>query len=85
MGSRFLSCSAPKLSQSRPSQAGLTPTQVIQAATKSAAEFLKAKDLGTLETGKWADMIAVSGDPLSDIRVLENVRFVMKAGTIYKQ
>src|ERR1700704_4780475 len=65
---------------------GMTPMQAIQSATSGAADLLgHANELGSIKPGKWADMIAVSGDPLSDIRVLENVKFVMKAGTIYKQ
>jgi len=50
-------------------EAGMTPSQVITAATKSSAEFLgQQKDLGTLETGKWADLIVLGGDPLADIK-----------------
>src|ERR1700761_1434914 len=49
-------------------KAGLTPMQVITAATGSAAAFLHAKDLGTLEKGKWADMVLLSKDPLDDIK-----------------
>jgi imidazolonepropionase-like amidohydrolase len=65
---------------------GMTPMQAIQSATSGAADLLgHANELGSIKPGKWADLIAVSGDPLSDIRVLENVKFVMKAGTIYKQ
>jgi len=40
--------------------------------------------LATIEAGKWADIVAVSGDPLKDIKELENVKFVMKGGTVYK-
>jgi imidazolonepropionase-like amidohydrolase len=40
---------------------------------------------GALEPGKWADVIAVEGDPLSDVRILQRVRFVMKAGIVYKE
>jgi imidazolonepropionase-like amidohydrolase len=40
--------------------------------------------VGTIEAGKWADIVAVSGDPLKDITELENVKFVMKGGTVYK-
>ena len=60
--------------------------QAIQSATSGAADLLgHANELGSIKPGKRADMIALSGDPLNDIRVLENVKFVMKAGTIYKQ
>jgi imidazolonepropionase-like amidohydrolase len=65
---------------------GMTPMQAIQAATSNAADLLGQSDvLGSLKPGKYADIIAVSGNPLEDIRVLENVRFVMKEGKIYKQ
>jgi len=65
---------------------GMTPMQAIQAATSSAADLLGHSDeLGSIKPGKYADMVAVSGDPLKDIRVLENVDFVMKEGKVYKQ
>jgi imidazolonepropionase-like amidohydrolase len=65
---------------------GMTPMQAIQSATKNAADLLGKSDLlGSLQPGKYADIIAVSGDPLENIRVLENVKFVMKEGKIYKQ
>ncbi len=67
-------------------EAGMPPMKAIQAATLSAATLLGAdKDLGTLETGKLADIVAVPGDPLADIKLMTNVNFVMKAGTVYKQ
>jgi imidazolonepropionase-like amidohydrolase len=61
-------------------EAGLTPRQVIQAATKNAAEFLAAKDLGTLEQGKWADMIVLNADPLKKIRNTRTIQSVYIAG-----
>ena len=65
---------------------GMTPMQAIQSATSSAADLLGKSDLlGSLQPEKYADIIAVSGDPLENIRVLENVKFVMKEGKIYKQ
>ncbi len=65
---------------------GMTPMQAIQAATSSAADLLGHSDLiGSIKPGKYADVIAVSGDPLQDISVLEHVQFVMKDGTVYKQ
>jgi len=64
---------------------GMTPMQAIQTATSRAAEVLGWSDkVGTIETGKWADIVAVSGDPLNDIKKLLNVNFVMKAGVVYK-
>ncbi len=65
---------------------GMTPMQAIQAATLVGASLLDQQDnLGALEAGKIADIVAVSGDPLSDVSELERVKFVMKAGVIYKQ
>src|SRR5216683_740106 len=65
---------------------GMTPMQAIQSATKNAADLLGKSDLlGSIQPGKYADIIAVSGDPLENIRVIENVKFVMKEGKIYKQ
>ena len=64
---------------------GMTPMQAIQAATTNAADLLGHSDLiGSVKPGKYADLIAVSGDPLKDISVLENVEFVMKEGKVYK-
>jgi imidazolonepropionase-like amidohydrolase len=64
---------------------GMTPMQAIQSATSTAAALLgKSNSLGTIEVGKIADLIAVRGNPLSDVTQLENVMFVMKAGTVYK-
>jgi len=66
-------------------QYGMTPMQAIRAGTSTAAELLGWSDkLGTIEAGKWADIVAVSGDPLKDIKELENVKFVMKGGVVYK-
>src|SRR6516162_6145954 len=64
---------------------GMTPRQAIRTATTSAAELLGWSDnMGTLEAGKWADLVAVSGDPLQDISELQRVKFVMKSGSIIK-
>jgi imidazolonepropionase-like amidohydrolase len=64
---------------------GLTPAQAIRAATSSAADLIgRSKDVGTLEPGKFADVIAVTGNPLQDVRALENVGFVMKGGEVVK-
>lgn len=65
---------------------GMTPLQAIQSATVSAADLLGKSDvLGSIQPGKYADIIGVSGNPLEDIRLLENVKFVMKEGKVYKQ
>jgi len=61
-------------------EAGLTPMQVIMAATKSGAEFLRAKDLGTLEPSKWADLIVLNADPLKDIKNTRTIQSVYIAG-----
>src|SRR5580692_2050760 len=62
---------------------GMTPSQAIQAATTVAAEMMGWQDrIGSIEKGKFADVIAVSGDPLQDITELERVKFVMKGGQI---
>ncbi|HEY6351807.1 MAG TPA: amidohydrolase family protein [Candidatus Angelobacter sp.] len=64
---------------------GMTPAQAIRAATSNAADLIgRAKDVGSIEAGKYADIIAVSADPLQDVRALENIGFVMKGGVVYK-
>lgn len=64
---------------------GMTPAAAIRAATSSAADLIdRAKDLGTLEAGKYADLIAVTENPLDRVEVLEHVSFVMKGGKVYK-
>jgi imidazolonepropionase-like amidohydrolase len=66
---------------------GMSPSEAIQTATKNAADALGlGKRLGSLEKGKLADVIAVKGDPLEDIRILQsrdNIRLVMKEGSVY--
>ena len=64
---------------------GMTPIQAIQAATIHPATLLKQqKTLGSLSEGKFADMVAVPGNPLEDMQKMENIRFVMKDGQIVK-
>jgi imidazolonepropionase-like amidohydrolase len=65
-------------------KAGLTPAEVITAATASAADLIGSKEIGAVEAGRYADIVAVAGDPLANITELERVRFVMKGGKIYK-
>ncbi len=65
---------------------GMTPMQAIQSATTNAADLLgHSNEIGSIKPGKYADMVAVSGDPLKEVSVLENVEFVMKEGKVYKQ
>jgi imidazolonepropionase-like amidohydrolase len=64
---------------------GLTPLQAIQAGTVNAADLLGwAEKVGAIEPGKWADIVAVDGDPLRDVTTLEDVKFVMKGGKVIK-
>lgn len=66
-------------------EAGMPPLEVIRAATQNAADLLdRTKDIGSLQPGRFADIVAVQGDPLGDIRLLEQASFVMKQGRIYK-
>ena len=64
---------------------GMTPVQAIRTGTTVDAELLGwSGKLGTIEPGKWADLVGISGDPLKDISELERVKFVMKGGVVYK-
>jgi imidazolonepropionase-like amidohydrolase len=66
-------------------QFGMSPLAAIQTGTLNAADLMGWSDkVGTLEAGKWADIIAVTGDPLHDIKLLQHVSFVMKSGVVYK-
>lgn len=65
--------------------AGMKPMDAIRAATGVAAELLGSKDVGRVEAGRFADLVAVDGDPLQDVRRLEKVSFVMKGGAVVKQ
>jgi imidazolonepropionase-like amidohydrolase len=66
---------------------GMTPMQAIQAATSTAAKVLGSlgNDLGAVAPGKYADVVAVEGDPLANVAELEHVKFVMKGGVVYRQ
>jgi imidazolonepropionase-like amidohydrolase len=66
---------------------GMTPGQALKMATTNAAESLNfelAKQVGRVEKGKFADLVAVSGDPLVDITEMERVKFVMKGGVVFR-
>jgi imidazolonepropionase-like amidohydrolase len=66
-------------------QFGMSPLQGIQTGTINAADLMGWTDkIGTIEPGKWADIIAIDGDPLKDVKLLQHVSFVMKSGIIYK-
>jgi imidazolonepropionase-like amidohydrolase len=66
-------------------QFGMTPLAALQTGTVNAADLMGWSDrTGSLEAGKWADVIAVDGDPLKDVRLLQHIPFVMKSGVIYK-
>jgi len=65
---------------------GMTPAQAIHSATSTAADLLGEKDsLGTVEAGKLADIVAVPGDPLNDVSLMEKVDFVMKGGVVVRK
>lgn len=64
---------------------GMSPLEAIQTATVNAADLMGWTDrAGSLDAGKWADVIAVDGDPMKDVKLLQDVKFVMKAGVVYK-
>jgi imidazolonepropionase-like amidohydrolase len=64
---------------------GMSPLEAIRAATLNAAELMGWQDnVGALEAGKYADLIAVEGDPLTDVAILQHVQFVMKGGSVVK-
>jgi imidazolonepropionase-like amidohydrolase len=66
-------------------QFGLSPLAAIQTGTINAADLMGWSDkVGALDPGKWADVIAVRGDPLQDVTLLQHVTFVMKSGVVYK-
>jgi len=65
----------------------MTPAQALRIATTNAAEslnFALGKQIGLVEKGRYADLVAVAGDPLTDITELERVRFVMKGGVVFR-
>jgi imidazolonepropionase-like amidohydrolase len=63
----------------------MKPIEAIRSATQNAADLLNISDtVGTIEVGKLADLVAVKGDPLKQISLLQNMNFVMKDGVVYK-
>jgi imidazolonepropionase-like amidohydrolase len=68
------------------SKYGMTAMQAIQSATSAASDLIgRSGQFGSIKPGKYADVVAVAGDPLKDISLLENVQFVMKDGVVYKR
>jgi len=67
-------------------EAGMPAYEAIKSATVAASDLLRISDqYGTLEAGKMADIIAVEGNPLEDVSILQDVKFVMKDGVVYKK
>ena len=64
---------------------GMTGLEILQSATLNPADLIGSQSIGTLEVGRFADIIAVKGDPLADPGVLKDVVFVMKGGRVFKQ
>ncbi|MEH3037963.1 MAG: amidohydrolase family protein [Sphingomonas adhaesiva] len=65
-------------------KAGFTPADAILAGSRAAADLLGSKDIGAIQAGRYADIVAVDGDPLADITTLQRVNFVMKGGEVFK-
>jgi imidazolonepropionase-like amidohydrolase len=67
-------------------EAGMPPMAAILSATRAGADLIgRADEIGSLQPGRYADIVAVKGDPLADIKLLQNISFVMKAGQVYKR
>jgi imidazolonepropionase-like amidohydrolase len=66
-------------------QAGMPAAFTLQTATRNASKLLRMdKDIGSVEAGKYADIVAVPGDPVADIALMKRIEFVMKGGEVYK-
>ena len=66
-------------------EAGMTPLQALRSATIGSATMLRAeREIGSLEVGKYADILAINGDPLKNISALRNITMIMKGGTVYR-
>jgi imidazolonepropionase-like amidohydrolase len=66
-------------------EAGIKPMEAILSATRGGADLLdQSANVGSLQSGRFADLVAVKGDPTSDIKLLQNMSFVMKGGKVYK-
>jgi len=63
----------------------MTDLTVLKAVTSGNAALLELRDLGMVKAGKLADLVAIEGDPIKDIKAVRNVKFVMKNGVIYKE
>jgi imidazolonepropionase-like amidohydrolase len=67
-------------------EGGMSPMEAILCATRNAADLLgQSKNVGTVQAGRYADLVAVKGNPLTDIKLLQGISFVMKEGQIYKR
>src|SRR5205085_12242498 len=67
-------------------EAGMPPVEAILAATRNATDLLgQSANVGSVQAGRFADLVAVKGDPTADIKLLQNVSFVMKGGVVYKR
>ena len=67
-------------------EAGMKPIEAILSATRGGADLLEqSANIGSVQAGRFADLVAVKGDPLADVKLLQGISFVMKAGKVYKQ
>jgi imidazolonepropionase-like amidohydrolase len=67
-------------------EAGMPPIEAILSATRNAADLIgQSQNIGSVQAGRYADLVAVKGDPTADIKLLQNIGFVMKGGRVYKK